>query len=798
VGERARKSPKHTRYSMAAPAGDIVLAVKTTMKTAATTTSTSTPAVAAPRAPTMVFREPGTLAVLEHVSMESVVPGAKTQPPPGVSEKAHQNSLEPNSCFKHDLLPGETVVNVYDVHMPSDLIPRWRFYLYCICTLGVFWVMWSIYMWCLRKGCCTLPKIAMTRGRMAITSTKRVLVWKTQFHQVRKGCCCNICCCIKNCAPPIDWESVTISRTYNIHQINDIALHLNQKKGFLCGICCCTETHYSSIRVNFGGFKLDQSSIRLAFQTMPANLYKAILQNTFSPNVVNIWAMIYALLAALLHDLGNSDWVDIVSERVDETVKDIENPDFKDVHGGLSKVHRTLVSLLTESRSAVWKAPSDKTHIIMPHDAGAVTNVNDFATMNLITDDSCAAPDIYVPLAPGEQIIATTADVYFVTFCDQFKVVLCVIVIIILSISQLWILLSPVVAMCARFIIELRAKRMSRNGYILTTNRIVHVSVWRIDTWISICCPSFVLCCFPTQQQCIVRSLFPKKVESGAIERRGLSCSARLLTSAGAISMHFNLGKVILADVLRAESRITKRLAFFKALSTLHSRDSVIDGTQAKINPNCAFDNFEKIVLPQVEGEKLIARYDGRIYEDSCTKTCKGTPMEGCCTTRRTYHPACCLAATCGIKPSFAKTSVLVSDATVYAVKNDSNSPYSCFPDCCLTFIRKDDWAIYWTPVTGLAGAEVGSMLLGTESFWSRCCYQTWCGNNCCPLLRGSVQISLIVQDGGRGDQCVKVCAQEISQFQALRDKPEVVAFRQGVASVQGLLSDVKSTNSMT
>jgi hypothetical protein len=60
------------------------------------------------------------------------------------------------------------------------------------------------------------------------------------------------------------------------------------------------------------------------------------------------------------------------------------------------------------------------------------------------------------------------------------------------------------------------------------------------------------------------------------------------------------------------------------------------------------------------------------------------------------------------------------------------------------------------------------------------------------------VQISLIVQDGGSGAQCVQVSAQEISQFQALRDKPEVVAFRQGVALVQGLLSDVKSTNSMT
>jgi hypothetical protein len=172
-------------------------------------------------------------------------------------------------------------------------------------------------------------------------------------------------------------------------------------------------------------------------------------------------------------------------------------------------------------------------------------------------------------------------------------------------------------------IIELRAKLQIRKGYILTSHRIVYVSVWRKDTFCSVCCPSAILCFFPTQQEVVIRSLFPKIVVSGVIQRRKRNLSGMILTDAGAIAMHFDLTTDLsAADVMRAESRITKRLGFLKALASVKSRCVVVDSAVAKVDANCSYHEFEKRVLPQLDGERLITRYTGKIHADSCNKTC--------------------------------------------------------------------------------------------------------------------------------------------------------------------------------
>ncbi len=741
-----------------------------------------------------------------------IVLGSKTQPPPGVVQKAQLNSIEPRTCFKYDLLPGESIVKTYDVHMPGQLMPRWAFWLLTCITIGIFYLYWTCYRWCLQMGYCTMPIIAMNRGKMAITSTDRVLVWKTNFKQARMGsssCCC--CCCCRECADPINWQSHTFSRTYNISNINDVELRLCQQKGIPPGICCCTEEYTSSVRVRFGDFRQEQLSLA-----------------------------------------DDINWVDIVSERIDETNKDVENPDFKDSYQGLSGIARALTTLIVEKRAAVWKVPSDKAGLMMPHQC-RVDDLNAFAAQDLVKEDSCAAPDNYVPLAPGEEIIATTADKYFVTFREKVKVVLwlgcfvhllvlfvicfsfalsfdqnsvgisVVVIVIVVDVvgccscvviacyllwlhyhflSLLVVLgLACMVALCATLsgyslilwssflvlgsflklssiIIELRAKLQSRKGYILTSHRIVYVSVWRKDTFWSVFCPSAILCCFPTQQEVVIRSLFPKSVVSGVIECRKRNLSGMIFTDAGAIAMHFDLtDELSAADVMRAESRITKRLGFLKALASVKSRCVVVDSAAATVDANCSYDEFEKRVLPQLDGEGLITRYTGKIHGDSCNKTC----MRGCCTTRRTWHPACCLFWTCGINPFVSKTSVLVSDATVYALKSDENEPYCSPGGFCHTWVKRSDWSIYWTPLTGLTGVEVSSVLTGTDTFWSRCCYGKWCGNNCCPMLHSEVTLSLLCNG-------VTVQAKDISRFESIRDKPEIVAFRKRMSQVQALM----------
>jgi hypothetical protein len=218
-----------------------------------------------------------------------VVLGSKTQPSPGVVQKAQLNSIEPNTCFKNDLLPGESIVKTYDVHMPGQQMPRWLFWLLACITFGIFYLCWTCYRWQSQMGYCTMPIITMYRGKIAITSAGRVLVWKTNFKQARQMgsslCCC--CCCCRECADSIDWQSQTFSRTYNISNINDVELRLCQQKGIFPGMCCCTEEYNSSVRGRFGDFRQEKLSLA-----------------------------------------ENINWVDIVSEHMDEMNKDVENPDF--------------------------------------------------------------------------------------------------------------------------------------------------------------------------------------------------------------------------------------------------------------------------------------------------------------------------------------------------------------------------------------------------------------------------------------------------------------------------------------
>ena len=194
------------------------------------------------------------------------------------------------------------------------------------------------------------------------------------------------------------------------------------------------------------------------------------------------------------------------------------------------------------------------------------------------------------------------------------------------------------------------------------------------------------------------------------------------------------------ADYMNAESRISKRLAFLRAMCSVVTRTKVIDATTVGDAPQESQDGLEQKVLPKVDGEKILARYAGKIYEDSCTETCPN-----CCTTRNTWHPACCLKATCVVKPTFSKTAIIVSNTSVYALKADENDP-CCKTGFCHAMMKNNDWAIYWTHLSGLAGAEVASVLQGTETFWTRCCYGKWCGNNCCPMLKSRVQASLVIQ----------------------------------------------------
>ena len=205
-------------------------------------------------------------------------------------------------------------------------------------------------------------------------------------------------------------------------------------------------------------------------------------------------------------------------------------------------------------------------------------------------------------------------------------------------------------------------------------------------------------------------------------------------------------------DLDNAERRITKRLAFHRAIANVASRSRVLNASNIIIDANCAWkadDCLETNVLPQIEDtETLVARYSGQIYNDNCEAT-----LPGLCNKSRSWHPGCCLALTCGMRALFNLTSVLVTDATVYAVKAQENEPFGpcCGPAgmCHKAVKKKDlqDCAIFWTPLSGLPGSEVNSVLVGNETFMTRCCHGKKLGRNCCPKLQSEVAAKLVLPD---------------------------------------------------
>jgi hypothetical protein len=164
------------------------------------------------------------------------------------------------------------------------------------------------------------------------------------------------------------------------------------------------------------------------------------------------------------------------------------------------------------------------------------------------------------------------------------------------------------------------------------------------------------------------------------------------------------------------------------------SREKVLDATT--LSSDAAFaGGLELAALPVVPDERLLARYSGKSSEDSCAQTCPDM-----CTNRNTWHPIVCQTMSCGISPYFGETAVLVSDSTVYAVKSNQNEP-----KCCALYLQKKSWSVFFTPLSGLAGSEVLSMLTGTETFWSRCCYGKWIGMYVCVCVFVFVSVCVCV-----------------------------------------------------
>ena len=595
-------------------------------------------------------------------------------------------------------------------------------------------------------------------------------------------------CCPKTCAPPVNYVTKTSNRSYTADAISDVSMIMNQQAGFLCHWCCCEEIYESAVRVTFGDFDQLHNTASLRVSSIQNFQDEAGAQFGNGMLAAAAGGLFGVLGAAMGPDPASLSFVDIVSYREDATAMDLEHPLLKDGFDGLVKIQKDIATLIAKSRPAVWNkldlsteggAPfakycNSRGDLKLPS-VKEITKDDDFAPLDMVKEGECAMPSTFVALADGESVIASTSNLYNLTCCDKIKC-----------------LLTCGLYYCC----VLRKKRAERQGFVLTTHRLLTIQVARDESCLTMCCSDGVLCCCPTVKGLVVRSLYPREVASGVEMRKGKEMFGRVLTDAGALELGFCVkGDEMLGGKANVESTAAMRMAFLKCLTHTAKRtagaaldlEDLLIKIKEMPNPpmeeddkmqELALDEYENAVLPMLEGgEHVLARFNGKIYEDMC---------DPCCNNECTWYPGCMIACCCGWRPLFQKSAVIITDKTIYCIHDNSNDP-----KCCEKRLKIHNYAVFWAPLAALAGTELETVLVGTETCTTRCCYKKWCGDNCCPMFNSTASVKILLESF---IDCVTVSARHWDVRRPLRNEPNIVRFRGAVGLIQRALANASAT----
>lgn len=703
--------------------------------------------------------------------------------------------ITPEEALGPDLLEGERVARAFDVFYPEGRMAPWQFWLYTILSLGLFALYYHVAQWCYANKCCVPKTVELVRGRMALTTRGRLLVWKIHVVQekVKVTWLSKVLCCLcklgckESCAPPVTYATDGESAAFVASQICDVELRSLATRSFLCGFCCCGETYESAVRVRLGTFRDDDAGGALAgdaaqrcapVASLAAASYQQRVRQLFSGE-----SGLGALLGRRPGARGAAvPFVDVVSCRESSTTRDYLHPGSADAFDELTEVHAALCAVALEGRAPTWTAPAGA-GLVAPETSGRY----EFGDLDIVSEERCAAPPNLAPLvaAAGERFLGCCANMYIVTAWDRVCFAFFV-----LSFPFTFPFGLP-------FFLNLRARRAARTGVVLTTHRLIEITAVRDDSCWAVLCPAFLLCCCPTARGVRVRSLLPGAIRNGVLERLSVSSvAANVLGDAGALRVRLDVDLGGLGHAMGGDKRLDKRLAFLKVLcgggaaraaappldgsavgsargaaaaAQLMRREESKDGdVEAPGAPELT--GVEAKALPLLDGETVLARYQGKIHLDlGC--------LPGCCTNECVCYPGVALACCCGVQPLFASTEIIVTDRSVYGVNEVGNAPW-----CCLKACFKDErYQVFWAPLSDLASSRVRTVTVGNDNFCSRVCFGTAVGDCCCPRVKSVLDLSVGVNSI---QDCLPIRCGDQNLVKAINRDANLAAYRAAAASV--------------
>jgi len=607
--------------------------------------------------------------------------------PKGTRESQTCNELDAPEANLHDLLPGETVLVQYDVYYPGELIPMWLFILRCIFTLGCYYPYYHCSIWCINRGWCTPSKIEMERGRLAVTSQNRLLVWKTKFVQIAQKRTSILCgldlalmnlCCGKE---PVTSESYTTTAAYLLTNVAELVMDTSKVPSYLCGLSCCGEKFQGSLKVYFKKFDtLNTTATTLQCSSVfYFEKWAAWLFNN-GPN-------------PLLGGDGNAqvEFLEVFTLRETDSLFDYEHKTSEDCFLGLAHMYKGLTAhvILERGGTSPWTQPQDT--FCKSNMRKALEVAHAWGSTNSVSESKVDIPTPWVNLAQGETVVAAEPNMYVMTCADYIK-----------SLCTCGIYFCRV----------LGDKRKIRPSLVLTTHRLLEITPAVDDAclaWLPSCLTSVF---FPVVRGMLVRSLFPREIFSGVLRRDKSCLYSTICTDAGAVSLSF--------DQL-ANKKLAPKLAFVHALMSTVTRQSLFEAGEEEVQ---AKTGEEKTVVPFAHGEQVLARFSGNVPDDFCTDYCPGL-----CTKKSTYYPGCCLVPTCGVVPMYSNGSAVLTTASLYVFKQRTNNPWGCWA-CLKALVKNEDWQLLWTPLSHLVHTEVNTLLIGNDSCSTRSCKGNCIGNN--------------------------------------------------------------------
>ncbi|KAJ3417256.1 hypothetical protein HDV05_005712 [Chytridiales sp. JEL 0842] len=617
--------------------------------------------------------------------------------------------------YIHDLAPGEEILRRFDVKLkPRPLKDRTTFYLACIFTLGIFWVITRM------TKCWREKTIDDMKATLLVTSKGRLGVWKSHTTGTEAGCAC---CARGNRSV----RSATCISWYTIRDISHIQHHNILLRPWYSYFCRCFAYQIkweSNLRIFFSNFP-DQAVLDATSYALPKTVQvgAGLKPSKISAYFSVIWYLTAVVSKAVKSAKQAAATVGAISFDEEMTLeistgdRDMTNPDRVATIANLLEIQEILMKI-RGTPDALLSTDSQPSANWMYTPANQRERILSTKDLKIKLDPSL------VPLSPGETILDAFPQTPRWTLDEIFFTIL---------------------SFGLYFIFRVRFRHALKSALLVTQGRVIEVS----ENWPAL---------YQDPVSFAVRSWFLDGYDTGYMVRERSHMWAELQTMYGSLRLSPKLAnKWVWEDkfVGMSTAILQKTRGFLLKLTAVNMQQmykTPASGAVGKIDSELFDDiplitNEAKLTVIKSHGVRFtgfesmanpVSTISGAIAFFPCAVCCKSGSKGGetrVVESKVDYTPdGCYKCFTCGRLPYFIKQEILLTTHRVYASAKPTNSPW-CFQSCWKT---KYD-VLFWSSL--LSSHFVGSKVTGRvkvqESFCSRNCSCFPCGT-CNPAVAES------------------------------------------------------------